>query len=93
MIEFLWPWALVALPLPIIVYTLVAPASRDETALFVPFFSLISHYSADSSENRRNVSLRRLLIILIWLLLVLDVFLLDRLCDFVGLHGLFVFHL
>lgn len=71
MIEFLWPWALVALPLPIIVYTLVTPASRDETALFVPFFSLISHYSADSSENRRNVSLRRLLIILIWLLLVL----------------------
>ena len=71
MINFLWPWALLALPLPIIVYYLVTPASRDEAALFVPFFSLISHYSEDSSGNLRSTFLRRLLLIFIWLFLVL----------------------
>lgn len=71
MIEFLWPWLLLLLPLPVLIYFIVTPASRDDVALFVPFFSFISGYSEDSSTNPRFRFLRRLLLIFIWLCLVL----------------------
>ncbi len=39
MIEFLWPYASLFLPLPILVYLLAPKAEYKEPALQVPFFA------------------------------------------------------
>lgn len=41
MFELNWPWALLFLPLPIVVYYLLKQRSNPETALHVPFFDTI----------------------------------------------------
>jgi Ca-activated chloride channel family protein len=66
MIEFAWPWALLALPLPFIV-ALLGPRALEapNTGLRVPFFHAIEH-----SQGTLNGSRIRLFIaILAWLLL------------------------
>ncbi len=70
MIEFVWPWALAALPLPLIVYWLLPRASRPEAALHVPFFSALSGFEAETRTEPRSL-LRRLLMVLGWLALIL----------------------
>ena len=37
MIEFLWPLALIALPLPLLVFWLLPRVNHEEAALQVPF--------------------------------------------------------
>ncbi len=70
MIEFMWPWAALALPLPILVYLLTPTAKREDAALFAPFFSSVRGYEASASVERRSL-IRRLLMVLAWLALVL----------------------
>ena len=36
MIEWLWPWAFAALPLPLLIRLLLPPSQRTESALTVP---------------------------------------------------------
>lgn len=71
MIEFLWPWAVALLPLPLLVYFLVPQAQRTDAALQVPFYVVAAGYEGDSSFAQRNARLRRLLLVLMWLALVL----------------------
>ena len=71
MIEFLWPWAAAFLPLPLLVYFLVPPASRTDAALQVPFYVIAAHYEGDSGYAQRRAMLRRLLLVFVWLCLVL----------------------
>ncbi|MDA0272908.1 MAG: BatB protein, partial [Proteobacteria bacterium] len=71
MIEFLWPFAALALPLPLLVYWLVPKANRQEPALQVPFFGLASSYSQGTGNGQRRSFIRRLLMILMWSALVL----------------------
>jgi Ca-activated chloride channel homolog len=71
MIEFLWPYALACLPLPLLVYWLLPKANRQDAALHVPFFGLAAGFESDSKMNHRRSFLRRLLMILMWLALVL----------------------
>jgi Ca-activated chloride channel family protein len=73
-LEFAYPWALLALPLPLLVRWLL-PAQRERvTALRVPFFTRITE--AAGSEARagavvmRKRWLQTLTAILVWLLLV-----------------------
>lgn len=70
MIEFLWPFALLFLPLPLLIYFTLPRASRQEPALHVPFFSMASSFEATTASQRR-LFFKRLLMVLIWLALVL----------------------
>ena len=42
MIELIWPYAALFLPLPLLVHWLAPKANRQEPALQVPFFSTAS---------------------------------------------------
>ena len=71
MIEFLWPYAALFLPLPLVVYLLAPPAENREPALQVPFFATASAYVTGTTGKGAGHLLRRLLLVLIWLALVL----------------------
>ncbi len=72
MIEFIWPYAALFLPLPLLVYWLFPKANRQEPALQVPFFSTASSYDSTSFQSKRNQWLRRTLMILVWFALVIS---------------------
>ncbi len=71
MIEFLWPWAIAFLPLPLLVYWLVPKTVQQESALRVPFFDMASGFESEIKLIQRRSLLRRLLMVLMWLALVL----------------------
>lgn len=71
MLEFTWPWAFAALPIPLLVYTLFARAARQDAALYVPFYRRLSQLQSDTSRADANRVLRWLCCILIWLAMVL----------------------
>ncbi|HJL54146.1 MAG TPA: VWA domain-containing protein [Arenicellales bacterium] len=71
MIEFLWPWAAYFLPLPLLVYLILPKSEKQDAALHVPFYqSAYAYESANQSTTTRNL-VRRILLVLTWLLLVL----------------------
>lgn len=71
MIEWLWPWLLLLLPLPWLVRKLVPPASSRQPALRAPFFEEWRQLNT-RGENRggTNRRLSTLSLWLIWLLLL-----------------------
>ena len=71
MLEFTWPWAFAALPVPLLVYLFFTRAARQDAALYVPFFRRLSQLQSDSSRVDANRLLRWLCCILIWLAMVL----------------------
>ena len=71
MLEFTWPWAFAALPVPLLVYLFFTRAARQDAALYVPFFRRLSQLQSDSSRVDTNRLLRWLCCILIWLAMVL----------------------
>lgn len=74
MLELAHPWALLALPLPLLVWWLLPPQRERVSALRVPFFEQIT--AAAGSEARagavvmRRRWLQMIVAILVWLLLV-----------------------
>ncbi|MEA3277359.1 MAG: VWA domain-containing protein [Pseudomonadota bacterium] len=67
-IAFAWPWALAALPLPLIAYFLVPRAEQHPgTALRIPFFNALAAAEQDPFRPRRW---RTAVGVLAWLLLV-----------------------
>ena len=70
MIEFLWPWAITILPLPLLLYFLVPAAKRSDAALHVPFYTVAVGYASDSNTSQRRKWFGRLMLLLIWLCLV-----------------------
>lgn len=73
MLEFTWPWAFAALPVPLLVYLFFSRAARQDAALYVPFYQRLSQLQTDSSRVDTNRLLRWLCCILIWLAMVLAV--------------------
>jgi len=71
MIEFVWPWVFVALPLPLLVNLLMERAGNREAALYVPFFRVLSGLNTSSARAASRNRLLATLAILSWLLLVL----------------------
>jgi Ca-activated chloride channel family protein len=70
MIEFLWPWVFVALPLPWLANLLLPRAGNRDAALYVPFFRVLSRLDATSVRaGARNILLASLAV-LSWVLLV-----------------------
>ena len=72
MIEFLWPYAVAALPLPLLIYLLLPKASHQEPALRVPFFSQASRLTEASQGTTSRAFLRRLVMLIVWFSLVLS---------------------
>ena len=69
MFELASPWALITLPLPILVYLFWSRAQDDEgAALFIPFFNQLKTYLPPLSpyQNRPLIDL-----VLIWVLLII----------------------
>lgn len=71
MIEFVWPWVFVLLPLPIAVYLLAPRAGNRDAALYVPFFRSLARLDTHSPHASARNSLLSLCAILVWLLLVI----------------------
>lgn len=70
MLEFIWPWVFLALPLPLLVYWFMPRAPRQEAALQVPFFRQAQQLRSDQSHRLGRKPLMLMLCILIWLLVV-----------------------
>ncbi|MEP4485160.1 MAG: VWA domain-containing protein [Halioglobus sp.] len=66
MIEWLWPWVAVLLPLPWLVRRFAPPVRTREAALRAPFFSQWESLSA--GQGRHSDSGSRLSVVLTWLL-------------------------
>ncbi|MDY0005717.1 MAG: VWA domain-containing protein [Spongiibacteraceae bacterium] len=64
------PWALLLLPLPLIVRWLMPALTTQQPALAVPFFARLEAAGATASRRRRSPGWRWLLASLIWLSLV-----------------------
>ncbi len=71
MIEWVWPWAFVVLPLPLIVRLLWSPMERTQAALTVPLLaSFKSEETSPGGFGGSHVAWRVLLLVLAWLALV-----------------------
>lgn len=70
MIEFVWPWVFIALPLPLIMRLLLPRSGVREAALFVPFFQTLSRLDSRSATRVGQSIFVALLTTLAWLLLV-----------------------
>jgi Ca-activated chloride channel family protein len=71
MVDLEWPWVLLLLPLPLLVwYRLPALSSQKQAALRVPYIDDFQQLHLVGSSARRNV-LMILLLTLCWLLLIL----------------------
>ncbi|HAT25765.1 MAG TPA: BatB protein [Gammaproteobacteria bacterium] len=71
MLEFTWPYVFLALPLPLIVYKLLTRAPRQDAALYIPFFSVLSRLQSDNENLTSGHLLNLICCTLIWLLIVL----------------------
>lgn len=70
MIEFIWPWVFVLLPLPLLVRRLLPRAGHREAALYVPFFRVLSRLDARPTHAAMRSIMLNVLATLAWLLLV-----------------------
>ena len=71
MLEFTWPLVFLILPLPFLIYKMVARAPRQDAALYVPFFSSLSRLQSENENLSSGRLLNLICCIAIWLLLVL----------------------
>jgi len=71
MIEFVWPLAALATPLPLLLRWLLPPARKEEAALLVPFFTTARDYAGEGVASSTTSFVRRALLVLTWLMLVL----------------------
>ncbi len=70
MIEWVWPWAFVLLPVPLIVRLLWKPLPRQQAALTVPSISTFQTEEAGHGVGTSRLPWRVALLWLIWLALV-----------------------
>jgi Ca-activated chloride channel family protein len=71
MIQFLWPWVFVLLPLPWLCHALLPRAANRDASLFVPFFKSMSRIESVAPKVGARNRLIAVLAIFAWLLLVL----------------------
>ncbi len=71
MLDLIWPWIFVILPLPFLVAWLFPAARRDESALRVPFYAEAAHYESRVFSNRSRSLIRRMLMVITWIALVI----------------------
>lgn len=69
MLNFVWPWVFLLLPAPLLVYWGVPKATRDDAAVFVPFFAEVAGFAGQAQSGRLHF-FRLLFLTAIWCLLV-----------------------
>ena len=70
MLEWLWPWAFAALPLPLLVRLLLSPSQRTESALTVPDMNTFAAADVTHSSDWQRQVAKLILISLCWAALV-----------------------
>jgi Ca-activated chloride channel homolog len=70
MIEFLWIWVFILLPLPYLINRLVPRAQNRESSLYVPFFRSLSRLESTSHHIGSRSSILAILAILSWITLL-----------------------
>ncbi|QIO31798.1 vWA domain-containing protein [Bradyrhizobium sp. 1(2017)] len=75
MLEFAWPWLLLALPLPILVWWWLPPYRARQASVHVPFFERLAAATGETPQRGAVVMERRavqmIVAIAIWVLLVI----------------------
>ena len=71
MIEILWPWVFVLLPLPLVVYLSMQRAGNRDPALHVPFFRTLTGLDAGVGRHSSRNVLTVALAVLTWFALVI----------------------
>jgi Ca-activated chloride channel family protein len=67
MFEFAWPWVFILLPLPLLVLWRARPVAQQETALRVPFYSLLAGMEEGGRRQNGGQWLQKILLTLMWL--------------------------
>ncbi len=70
MIQFIWPWVFVLLPLPYLINRVIPRAENSDASLYVPFFKSLSRIESVSQKFASRSRILAMLAILCWLLLV-----------------------
>lgn len=70
MIQFLWPWVFILLPLPWLCHSVLPRAANRDASLFVPFFNSLSRIESVAQRAGARNRIIAVLAILAWLLLV-----------------------
>ncbi len=72
MLELVWPWMLLLLPLPLLIWRFVKPAPEQrQGALWIPFYDNLEALGLESADGRSQSRARILTMLLIWLALIL----------------------
>ena len=71
MLSLAWPWMLMVLPLPWLITRYMPRASILESALFVPFYKSMYAFDRKKTFNSSHFRLKKILLIIIWILLIL----------------------
>ena len=70
MLNFIWPWVFLLLPLPWLVYKAAPKATREEAPLFVPFYNDLAEVGQQRALGSSAQIPKIILLALIWLLLL-----------------------
>lgn len=71
MLNFIWPWVFLLLPLPWLVYKFAPKAAKEEAPLFVPFFNDLEEVALNQPHASRVRAARIILLSAMWILLLL----------------------
>jgi Ca-activated chloride channel homolog len=75
MLELAWPWALAALPLPLLAWWLLPPFRARQASVHVPFFERLAAATGQTPQQGavilRRRSVQMIVAILVWVLIVL----------------------
>ena len=70
MIDFVWPWAILAFPLPFLIYYFAPRRDQEEPALLIPFYRFIKDDASVTADSKRKDLTKVLLMLIGWIALV-----------------------
>jgi Ca-activated chloride channel family protein len=74
MIEFAWPWAFAALPLPLLAWWLLPPYREQRASIQIPFFARVAEATGQTPQKgavvQRRLPLQMIVACMIWPLIV-----------------------
>ena len=74
MIEFAWPWAFLALPLPLLAWWLLPPFREQRASVQIPFFAKVAEATGQTPQKGavvvRRLALQMIVAIIMWVLII-----------------------
>lgn len=75
MIEFAWPWAFLALPLPLLAWWLLPPYREQRASVQIPFFAKVAEATGQTPQKGavvvRRLALQMIVASLMWVLIII----------------------